>query len=64
MRGVFFCLKSGKWGGCEKEDHSSTQGALCTVSVFFTFYLFGSVYAPPLPMGLGYMVGLCSGLSC
>jgi len=26
---------------CKKVDLSSTQGALCTVSVFFTFYLFG-----------------------
>ena len=38
---------------------SSTQGALCTVSVFFyfTFYLFGgggayAPNAPPLPTGL------------
>jgi len=36
-----FCLKSGKWG-CffgKKVDLSSTQGALCTVSVFFLFYI-------------------------
>ena len=41
--GVFF-VKSGKWrGGGKKVDLSLTQGALCTVSVFFyfTFYLFG-----------------------
>jgi len=32
----------------KKVDLSSTQGALCTVSVFvyFTFYLFGGEYAP------------------
>ena len=41
MRGVFFLFKKVEnGGGCEKEDQSSTQGALCTVSVFFTFYLF------------------------
>jgi len=42
--GCFFVKKSGKRGrGCKKVDLSSTQGALCTVSVFFyfTFYLFG-----------------------
>ena len=33
-------------------DLSSTQGALCTVSVFL-------FYAPPLPMGLSYMSGHC-----
>ena len=42
---VFFVKKSKKWGVffCKKVDLSSTQGALCTVSVFFyfTFYLFG-----------------------
>jgi len=32
---------------CKQVDLSSTQGALCTVSVFFylTFYLFGGAYA-------------------
>jgi len=40
-------------------DLSSTQGALCTVSVFFyfTFTYLGSAYAPnalPLPTGLAY----------
>jgi len=42
--GVFFCKKSGKWSFFVKNvDLFSTQGALCTVSVFFyfTFYLFG-----------------------
>jgi len=31
---------SGKWGGvfCKKVDLSSTQGALCTVSVFFILH--------------------------
>ena len=53
MWGVFV-KKSGKWGGfsCKKVDLSSTQGALCTVSVFFyfTFYLFeGGAYAPNAP---------------
>ena len=44
--GVFFVKKSGKWEVffvkkwkmgffCNKVDLSSTQGALCTVSVFF-----------------------------
>jgi len=57
--GVFFCKKSGKGGVfCKKVELSSTQGALCTVSVFFifTFYLFGGASAPnappPLPTGL------------
>ena len=35
--GVFF-VKSGKWGVCKKVDLSSTQGALCTVSVFFILH--------------------------
>jgi len=44
-------VKKWKGGGvffCKKVDLSSTQGALCTVSVFlyFTFYLFGGAYAP------------------
>ena len=51
MGGVFF-VKKWKMGGDfrKKVDLSSTQGALCTVSVFFyfTFYLFG-VYAPDAP---------------
>ena len=39
-----FCKKVENGGVfCKKVDLSSTQGALCTVSVFFyfTFYLFG-----------------------
>jgi len=58
--GVFFCKKSGKGGVfCKKVELSSTQGALCTVSVFFifTFYLFGGgcvrTQRTPLPTGLG-----------
>jgi len=60
--GVFFVKKSGKWGVfCKKVDLSSTQGALCTVSVFFYFtffFLFGGAYAPnaPLPTGLCYVL--------
>ena len=37
--GVFF-VKIGKWGCFSKKvDLSSTQGALCTVSVFFILHL-------------------------
>ena len=57
--GVFFVKTSGKWGCfCKKVDLSSTQGALCTVSVFFyfTFYLFGGgrvrTQRTPLPTSL------------
>ena len=65
--GVFFCKKkwkwgvfykrSGKWGCfCKKVDLSSTQGALCIVSVFFTLhftYLGVRTHpTPPLPTGL------------
>jgi len=44
-----FLLKKWKMGGVffgKKVDLSSTQGALCTVSVFFyfTFYLFGGAW--------------------
>jgi len=70
-RGLFFCLKKWKMGGvfllkkvengvfCKKVDLSSTQGALCTVSVFFIlhFTYLGGAYAPnappSLPTGLG-----------
>ena len=39
-RGCFFVKKSGKWEVffCKKVDLSSTQGALCTVSVFFILH--------------------------
>ena len=62
--GVCFCKKSGKWGcflvvkkwkigGWLKVDLSSTQGALCTLSLFFyfTFYLglLGDAYTPNAP---------------
>jgi len=51
--GCCFGKKSGKWGVffVKKVELSSTQGALCTVSVFFyfTFYLFGGAYAPNAP---------------
>jgi len=54
-----FCekVKNGGCFFCKKVDLSSTQGALCTVSVFFylTFYLFGGVRTHPTPTGLGYM---------
>ena len=47
-----FCLKGGKWG-CfgKKVDLSSTQGALCTASVFFIlhFTYWGGAYAPNAP---------------
>jgi len=58
MGGVLFVKKVENGFFCKKKvDLSSTQGALCTVSVFFyfTFYLFGGAYAPnasPLPTGL------------
>jgi len=39
MKLGFFCKKRKKWGGCKKVDLSSTQGALCTVSVFFYILL-------------------------
>ena len=52
-RGVFFVKKSGKWEVffCKKVDLSSTQGALCTVSVFFIlhFTYSGGAYAPAPP---------------
>jgi len=48
------CVLSGKWEGgvfCKKLDLSSTQDALCTVSVFFIlhFTYFGGAYAPNAP---------------
>jgi len=56
MAGVL--VKSVKWGVFfgKKVDLSSTQGALCTVSVFFIlhFTYLGGAYAPnapPLPTG-------------
>jgi len=63
MVGVF-CKKSGKWGGgCKKVDLSSTQGALCTVSVFFSLHFTYSGEGvrthpthPPLPTGLLLLV--------
>ena len=55
-----FFVKKWKKGGVffvKKVDLSSTQGASCTVSIFFLFYilLIGGTYAPnapPLPTGL------------
>ena len=50
MGGVL--IKKWKMGVfCKQVDLSSTQGALCTVSVFFylTFYLFGGAYAAKAP---------------
>ena len=53
-------VKKWKMGGvfCKKVDLSSTQGALCTVSVFFyfTFYLFGGGYAPNAPPAYGPVI--------
>ena len=51
MENVDFFVKKVENGGgvfVKKVDLSSTQGALCTVSVFFyfTFYLSGGAYAP------------------
>jgi len=48
-----------KWGGVrfvKKVDLSSTQGALCTVSVFFIlhFTYLGVRTHPPLPTGMGF----------
>ena len=40
-------------GGCEKEDHSSTQGALCTVSVFFLHFTYLGVCTHPPDYGPG-----------
>ena len=37
--GNAFGKKVKKWGGCKKVDLSSTQGALCTVSVFLFYIL-------------------------
>ena len=47
--GVFFFVK--------KVDLSSTQGALCTVSVFFILVIWGVRRYPthPLPMGLVFI---------
>jgi len=53
--GGVFCKKKWKMGVfyCEKVDLSSTQGALCTVSVFILHFTYlGGAYAPPLPTGL------------
>ena len=36
--GVFFVKKSGNGAFCKKVDLNSTQGALCTVSVFFILH--------------------------
>ena len=51
--GVLFCKRKWKMGGvfCTKVDLSSTQGALCTVSVFFIlhFTYLGGAYAPNAP---------------
>ena len=52
-----FVKKSGKWGVffCKKVDLSSTQGALCTVSVFslhFTYLGCACTQRTPLPTGL------------
>ena len=59
MKWGVFCKKVENVGVffCKKVDLSSTQGALCTVPVYFyfTFYLFAGAYAPnapPLPTGL------------
>jgi len=40
MGGVFFCKKKWKMGALfvKKVDLSSTQGALCTVSIFFILH--------------------------
>jgi len=69
-RSVFFCKKVEN-GGCsfvkkvenggvffvKKVDLSSTQGALCTVSVFFILLIWGVRRYPthPLPMGLVFI---------
>ena len=56
-----FCQKSGKWQVffCIKVDVSSTQGALCTVSVFFILHFAYRVVRThpmhPLPTGLQSM---------
>jgi len=56
--GMLLAKKVKKWGGCKKVDLSSTQGALCTVSVFFILhftYLGGGcvrTQRTPLPTGL------------
>jgi len=57
MGGVFF-VKKWKMGGvfCKKVDLSSTQGALCTVSVFLFYLLLigGRIctqHTPPLAYG-------------
>jgi len=58
MENVDFFVKKVENGGgvfVKKVDLSSTQGALCTVSVFFyfTFYLFGGVRTHPTPLPTG-----------
>ena len=61
-------LKTVENGGvfCKNVDLSSTQGALCTVSIsifYFAFYLFGggayAPNAPPLPVGLKLLFFAC-----
>ena len=51
MGGCFFVKKVGNGGVlCKKVDLSSTQGALCTVSVFFILHFtYLGVYAPNAP---------------
>jgi len=58
-RGCFFCKKSGKWEVffCKKVDLSSTQGASCTVSIYFfilhfTYLGYVRTQRTPLPTGL------------
>jgi len=63
-----FVKKSGKWGVfCKKVDLSSTQGALCTVSVFFTLHFTYSGVRThpthPLPTGLGYVLSVVCHIS-
>ena len=45
---------------CKKVDLSSPQGALCTVSVFFLFYILliwgGCAYAPNAPPAYGPVI--------
>ena len=55
--GMFFRKKVENWG-CffvKKVDLSSTQGALCTVSVFFIYILliWRGAYAPNAPPAYG-----------
>ena len=52
--GMFFCKKSGEWVFFVNSGPFLNAGCIMySISIFyFTYYLFGGAYAPPLPTGL------------